>query len=84
MVVTSAAIDDAVAAPQVLAQSAIASYACLETVGADRKYHHHALSEWIAPEQELPKAPLGVDESCPATAPHDIMERRMVGRVMEG
>jgi putative transposase len=39
---TSAAIDDAVAAPQVLAQFETASYPRLEVVWADSTYHHHA------------------------------------------
>ena len=48
VVVTSAAIDDAVAAPQVLAQLATASYPRLEVVWADSKYHNHTLTQWIA------------------------------------
>jgi putative transposase len=48
VVVTSAAIDDAVAAPQVLRQFGTASYPRLEVVWADSTYHHHALNRWIA------------------------------------
>jgi putative transposase len=50
VVVTSAARDDAVAAPQVLGQWGHASYPRLEVVWADSKYHHHAhaLNQWIA------------------------------------
>jgi putative transposase len=48
VVVTSAAIDDAVAAPQVLAQFGTASYPRLEVVWADSKYHNHALNRWLA------------------------------------
>lgn len=48
VVVTSAAIDDAVAAPQVLAQLATASYPRLDVVWADSQYHHHTLNQWIA------------------------------------
>jgi putative transposase len=50
VVVTSAAIDDAVAAPQVLGPLSTASYPRVEVVWADRKYHHHALNQWIATE----------------------------------
>jgi putative transposase len=48
VVVTSAALDDAVAAPQVLTQFGTASYPRLEVVWADSKYHNHALNRWIA------------------------------------
>jgi putative transposase len=48
VVVTSAALDDAVAAPQVLTQFGTASSPRLEVVWADSKYHHHALNRWIA------------------------------------
>jgi putative transposase len=48
IVVTSAAIDDAVAAPQVLAQLGKASYPRLEVVWADSKYHNYNLYQWIA------------------------------------
>jgi putative transposase len=48
VVVTSAAIDDAVAAPQVLVQLGNASSPRLDVVWADSKYHNHALNQWIA------------------------------------
>jgi putative transposase len=48
VVVTSAAIDDAVAAPKVLAQLGNASYPRLEVVWGDSKYHNHGLNQWIA------------------------------------
>jgi putative transposase len=48
VVVTSAAIDDAVAAPQVLGQLGNASYPRLDVVWADSKDHNHALNQWIA------------------------------------
>src|SRR5262245_57302345 len=50
--VSSAAVDDAVAAPQVLQHWGTASYPRLEVVWADNKYHHHALYDWIATESE--------------------------------
>jgi transposase len=49
VVVTSAAIDDAVAAPKVLVQMGNASYPRVDVVWADSKSHHHALNQWIAP-----------------------------------
>jgi putative transposase len=50
VVVTSAAIDDAVAAPQVLWQLGSATYPRLAVVWADNKYHNHALNEWVETE----------------------------------
>jgi putative transposase len=47
VVVTSAALDDAVAAPTVLAQLGRDCYPRLEVVWADNKYHNHALNQWI-------------------------------------
>jgi putative transposase len=48
VVVTSAAIDDAVAAPKVLAQLGNASSPRVEVVWGDSKYHHHGLNQWMA------------------------------------
>jgi putative transposase len=47
-VVTSAAIDDAAAAPEVLGQMAKESFPRLEAVRADNKYHNHALDTWVS------------------------------------
>jgi putative transposase len=44
--VTSAAVDDAAAAPQVLARLTRQAYPRLEVVWADGKYHNHALAAW--------------------------------------
>ena len=48
--VSSAAIDDAVAAPQVLKHLGLATYPRLEGIGADSKYHNHDLHTWLATE----------------------------------
>jgi len=48
--VSSAAMDDAVAAPPVLKPLGRATYSRLEVIGADRQYHHHALNQGIATE----------------------------------
>jgi putative transposase len=50
--VSSAAIDDAVAAPKVLQHLAAASYPRLEVVWADTTYHNHARYAWIDTESE--------------------------------
>jgi putative transposase len=54
VVVTSAAMDDAAAAPQVLAQLHRQEYPRLEVVWADSKYHNHALNAWKAKQRKLP------------------------------
>lgn len=47
VLVTSAAIDDGVAAPHVLAQISPQDYPRLVTIFGDRKYHNHALNAWL-------------------------------------
>lgn len=47
VVVTSAAVDDAAAAPRVLSQLGTESHPRLEVIWADGKYHNHKLNEWI-------------------------------------
>jgi putative transposase len=46
--VSSAAMDDAVAAPQILKHLGLATYPRLAVIWADSKYHNHGLHEWIA------------------------------------
>lgn len=48
VVVTSAAMDDATAAPQVLSQLTRRDHPRLQVVWADSKYHNHGLNEWLA------------------------------------
>ena len=45
--VTAASVDDAAAAPRVLAQLDAARCPRLELLWADAKYHNHALNDWI-------------------------------------
>lgn len=47
VVVTSAAVDDAAAAPQVLEQLHRQDFPRLQVVWADGKYHHYQLYEWL-------------------------------------
>ena len=54
IVVTSAAVDDAAAAPHVLGQLCSEEYPRLEVVWADNKYHNHALNAWKAKQHALP------------------------------
>src|SRR5271154_4746300 len=53
VVVTSAAIDDAAAAPAALAQLDRQKYPRLEVVWADAKYHNHRLYEWKSRQRRL-------------------------------
>jgi putative transposase len=48
--VGSAAMDDAVAAPQVLKHVGRATSPRVAVIGADSQYHHHGLNPWIATE----------------------------------
>ena len=47
VVVTSAAVDDAAAAPEVLSQLGTQTHPRLEVIWADGKYHNHNLNAWI-------------------------------------
>ena len=46
--VTSAAVDDAAAAPKVLGQLTRKSFPRLRKLWADTKYHNHALNRWVS------------------------------------
>jgi putative transposase len=66
VVVTSAAVDDAAAAPEVLGQLDSAKFPRLKVIWADSKYHNHKLLEWIDSDTdrtwrlEVKKRPAGV------------------------
>lgn len=47
VVVTSAAVDDAAAAPQVLEQLTKEQFPRLQVIWADSKYHNHKLRAWV-------------------------------------
>jgi len=48
VLVTSAAIDDGAAAPQLLGKITPEDFPRLETIFGDNKYHNHALNAWLA------------------------------------
>jgi putative transposase len=52
VVVTSAAIDDAAAAPAVLQQLTPSAYPRLRVIWADNKYHNHQLNAWVDSDRE--------------------------------
>ena len=54
VVVTSAAVDDAAAAPQVLVQLNRRDFPRLKIVWADGKYHNYALYDWKRRHPSLP------------------------------
>ena len=47
VLITSAAVDDGTAAPQLLGQISAESFPRLETIFGDNKYHNHALKAWL-------------------------------------
>ncbi len=47
VLITSAALDDGAAAPQLLAQVSPQEFPRLETIFGDSKYHNHALAKWM-------------------------------------
>ena len=53
VVVTSAAVDDAAAAPAVLKQLVRRDYPRLQIVWADGKYHNHKFNEWKDQQRAL-------------------------------
>jgi putative transposase len=54
VVVTSAAVDDAAAAPQALGQLTRREFPRLKVVWADGKYHNYALYDWKDKQRRLP------------------------------
>jgi len=48
VLITSAGVDDGVAAPKLLQQISPQTFPRLETIFADNKYHNYALQSWIA------------------------------------
>jgi transposase len=62
VVVTSAAVDDAAAAPEVLEQLTREKYPRLQKLWADQKYHNHRLNAWLKDKPynlEVVKRPAG-------------------------
>lgn len=53
VVVTSAAVDDAAAAPEVFQQLTRRAHPRLQVVWADAKYHNHALHRWLARQRSI-------------------------------
>jgi putative transposase len=48
IVITTANVDDGVAAPRVVEQLSKQQYPRLKTIFADNKYHNHTFNEWLA------------------------------------
>jgi putative transposase len=69
IMITSAAIDDAAAAPWLFAKLTAERYPRLQKIFADNKYHNHALIRWLRDhahfEVEVTKPPPGLKEFSP-------------------
>ena len=77
VVVTSAAVDDAKAAPQVLSQLDRENYPRLTVMWADSKYHNHDLNAWKAGRPDLPWA-LDIVSRPPGAKGFVLLPRRWV------
>lgn len=75
--VTSAAVDDAAAAPRPLAELDRQQYPRLEVVWADAKYHNHRLAEWKSQQRRLPWE-LEIVRRPPATKGFKLLPKRWV------
>ncbi len=78
IVVTSAAVDDAAAAPGVLAQLDRRNFPRLEVVWADGKYHNHQLAAWQAARQRTHPWRLEVVRRPPETKGFVLLPKRWV------
>lgn len=74
--VTAASVDDAAAAPRLLAQVAPESVPRLTTVWVDSKYHNHGLYQWM--NQERPTWNLEVVSRPPGTQGFVLLPKRWV------
>jgi putative transposase len=75
--VTTAAMDDAAAAPRVLTQLDRQNYPRLKVVWADSKYHNHRLAEWKSHERRL-RWRLEIVRRPPATKGFVLLPKRWV------
>jgi putative transposase len=76
VVVTSAAVDDAAAAPRVLGQIEEADFPRLVKVWADQKYHNHNLDSWMATHRS--RWTLEIVSRPPGTPGFTLLPRRWV------
>jgi hypothetical protein len=53
VLITSAGLDDGIAAPQFLVLISVTAFPRLETIFGDNKYHKHALQAWMAPQRPM-------------------------------
>ena len=78
IVVTSAAVDDAAAAPGVLAELDRRNFPRLEVVWADGKYHNHQLAAWQADHQRSHPWRLEIVKRPPETKGFVLLSKRWV------
>lgn len=78
LVVTSAAVDDAAAAPAVLRQLDRHDYPRLQVVWADGKYHNHALNEWMSRQRRRLRFRIEVVSRPPGASGFVLLPKRWV------
>ncbi len=76
VVVTSAAIDDGVAAPQLLDRATTKALPRMQKIWADNKYHNHALYAWL--QNHRPGWDLEVVSRPPGTKGFTLLPKRWV------
>ena len=76
VIVTSAALDDGVAAPQLLAKISEEEFPRLVIIFGDNKYHNHALNAWLATHR--PNWKIEVKKREPGTVGFAVLPKRWV------
>ena len=76
VIVTTAAVDDGVAAPQLLAKIDPAAYPRLKKLWGDNKYHNHNLRHWL--QEHRPGWELEVKTRDPGTKGFAVLPKRWV------
>ena len=76
VVITSAALDDGTAAPQLLDKITAENFPRLEVIFGDNKYHNHALNRWMAAHR--PNWRIEVKKREPGTIGFAVLPKRWV------
>lgn len=76
VLITSAALDDGTAAPQLLAKITVEDFPRLLVIFGDNKYHNHALIRWM--KEHRPSWRIEVKKREPGTVGFAVLEKRWV------
>lgn len=76
VLITSAALDDGTAAPQLLAKITVEDFPRLLVIFGDNKYHNHALIRWM--KEHRPGWRIEVKKREPGTVGFAVLEKRWV------